>query len=179
MTPDPQARRGVADIVLHPVRLRILQIVAGQQVTTGQLRKVMPDVAPATLYRHISALLEADVIAVVEERQVRGAIERTFGLGTRQAQVDADQADAAGVDQIRQAFHAFLGAVAGNVEQHLDRESPWELFGFSSTVLHLAPDEIETLQADLTELLDRHRTPGEGRRPVTLSTVVVPSPSLD
>lgn len=171
--------RATADVVLHPVRLRILQAVAGQEMTTAQLRTVMPDVAPATLYRHVNALLDADILTVVAQRQVRGAVERTLGLGSRQAHAGPDAVGEVDVAQIRQAFRAFVGSVAGAVEQHLEQESPSELFGFSSTMLQLGPDEIAALQQELAELLDRYRAPGEGRRPVMLSTVVVPSPRPD
>src|SRR3954469_20006775 len=70
-----------ADLLLHPVRLRIVQAFLGERaLTTAQLREELPDVPPASLYRHIALLVGADVLSVVSERRVRGATERTYTL---------------------------------------------------------------------------------------------------
>ena len=94
----------IADVVMHPVRLRIIQQVGTREVTTASLRSALPDVAQATLYRHIAALVDADVLAVVEERRVRGAVERTFALGERMAHVDHDELLEMGARELQQAF---------------------------------------------------------------------------
>src|SRR6185437_4634635 len=80
-----------ADLVLHPVRLRILQaFLGGRRLTTGDLARELPDVAQAGLYRHVSRLAEGGVLEVVSERQARGAVERTYALRQENAWVDAD-----------------------------------------------------------------------------------------
>lgn len=45
------------------------------------------DVPPASLYRHVARLVDAGVLAVVAERRVRGAVERTHVLRTSAATV--------------------------------------------------------------------------------------------
>jgi len=75
-----------ADLLLHPVRLRIVQAFLGDRaLTTGELRAELPDVPPASLYRHIARLVDAGVLGVVSERRVRGAVERTYILRLRLA----------------------------------------------------------------------------------------------
>ena len=49
---------GRSDILLHPVRLRIVLAVANDEITTADLAERLPDVATATLYRHIATLLD-------------------------------------------------------------------------------------------------------------------------
>src|SRR5215831_1697445 len=62
-----------ADLLLHPVRLRILQTFLGDRtLTTSDLQAELPDVPPASLYRHVGKLVDAGVLAVVSERRVRG-----------------------------------------------------------------------------------------------------------
>ena len=39
----------IADVVMHPVRLRIIQQLGGRSLTTAQLRAALPDVTQATL----------------------------------------------------------------------------------------------------------------------------------
>ncbi len=44
-----------ADLLLHPVRLRIVQaFLADRALTTSELRTELPDVPTASLYRHIA-----------------------------------------------------------------------------------------------------------------------------
>ena len=77
------------DLLLHPVRLRIIQAFLGDRaLTTTELRAELPDVAPATLYRQVARLVGAGVLGVVAERRVRGATERTYVLRASSASVD-------------------------------------------------------------------------------------------
>lgn len=67
--------------MLHPVRLRILQAFRGRSAMTArELAERLADVPQATLYRHLGALTDGGVLRVVEERRVRGAVERVFAL---------------------------------------------------------------------------------------------------
>src|SRR5690606_25708604 len=118
MAPD----RPIAEIVLHPVRMRIIQQLGGRSMTTAQLRDALPDVKQATLYRHVAALLEADILTVTEERQVRGAVERTLALGERMAHVGHQELQAMDAVQLRSAFTMFLSALSNDFERLLDDE---------------------------------------------------------
>src|SRR5687767_2199950 len=50
-----------ADLLAHPVRLRIIMALAGEQLTPQQIAAVLADVPPATLYRQINRLAEGGV----------------------------------------------------------------------------------------------------------------------
>ena len=81
-----------ADLLLHPIRLRIIQTFLGdRRLTTGQLRLEIADVAPATLYRQVATLAQAGVLTVVDERRVRGTVERTYALSIADAQLTEDE----------------------------------------------------------------------------------------
>lgn len=67
-----------AQVLLHPVRMRVVLAMRADDLTTKQLRKRLPDVAQASLYRAIARLVKADIIAVVERRQRGGAMERVY-----------------------------------------------------------------------------------------------------
>ena len=58
----------VADTLLHPVRLRIVQALVGRQLTTQQLKDELSDVAQASLYRHVARLVDAGLLHVTDER---------------------------------------------------------------------------------------------------------------
>ena len=114
-------RSPIADVVMHPVRLRIIQQLGNdRRVTTSDLRSALPDIAQATLYRHVAAPVDAGVVAVVEERRVRGAVERTFALGDRMAHVDHDELREMGDRELQQSFLTFLAHLA----EDFDRAKP-------------------------------------------------------
>ena len=81
-----------ADLLLHPVRLRIVQRFLGDRaLTTTQLRAELPEVPAGSLYRQVAKLVDGGVLAVVGERRVRGAVERTYVLRTSAARLGVDQ----------------------------------------------------------------------------------------
>src|SRR5258708_37343099 len=62
-----------ADLVLHPVRLRIILVFArGRRLTPQQVAAVLPDVPQATLYRQIERLYRGGALAVAAERRGLG-----------------------------------------------------------------------------------------------------------
>lgn len=173
MTPDTS----IADVVLHPVRIRIVQQLGGRDLTTAELRDAIPDVSQPTLYRHVAALIDAGVLAVSKERKVRGTIERTLTLGDRMAHVPEAELQAMSDLQLRSAFLTFLGDVAGRFDRFADQDAPGSrgFLGFGSVPLYVDDAALETLQAGLAALLEPYTTDqGEGRRRVSLSTVLIP-----
>jgi DNA-binding HxlR family transcriptional regulator len=79
-------------LLLHPVRLRIVQAFLGDRaLTTSQLRAELGDVPTASLYRHVARLVTHGVLSVVAERRVRGAVERTYVMRVAAARIGADQ----------------------------------------------------------------------------------------
>src|SRR6478735_2939629 len=110
----------IADVVLHPARLRIIQqFGGGRELTTAQLRNALPDITQATLYRHVGTLVDAQILTVVDERRIRGAVERTLALGDRMAHVDHAELRTMGDAQLRTAFVTFLGELGSGFDRFL------------------------------------------------------------
>lgn len=111
-----------ADLLLHPVRLRIVQTLLGDRaLTTRELRAELPDVPPASLYRHVARLVDAGVLAVVAQRRVRGALERTYVLRVSAASITIDQLEKMSLDEHRQAFMAFIAGLLADFDRYLAR----------------------------------------------------------
>ena len=72
--------QSVLDVVLHPVRWRIVQALAGGAQTVAEMASQLDGVPQATLYRQIRVLQDAELIAVADEKPVRGVVERTYVL---------------------------------------------------------------------------------------------------
>ncbi|TCN55816.1 helix-turn-helix protein [Rhodococcus sp. SMB37] len=172
----------IADIVLHPVRLRIVQQLGGRQLTTAALREELPDITQATLYRHIAALIAAQIVTVVDERRVRGTIERTLALGERMAHVGQDDLDAMSDAELRNAFLSFLGTVGEGFDKFIDAGDRHlrNYLGFGTTPLYVTTEDLMEIQTKLAELLEPYRTDRDnGSVRITLTTAVIPSPPAD
>jgi hypothetical protein len=168
-----------ADLLLHPVRLRIVQALLGERVlSTAELGAELDDVPTASLYRHVGLLHDAGVLAVVEERKVRGAAERRYRLV-----VEAASADPAGMsaDDHRRGFATFVAALLGDFDRYLERagDAPdlgADGVGYRQTGLWLDDEEFAALLRDLVDVIGaRTELPQRaGRRRRIVSTVLMP-----
>jgi DNA-binding transcriptional ArsR family regulator len=174
-----------ANLLLHPVRLRILQTLLGaDELTTAQLRGRLPDVPPATMYRHVAALTEAGILEVVHERPVRGTVERSYRVRQDKALVDADARAAMTKDDHRQAFTVFTGALMADFDRYLSRddaEPAREGVLYRQGAVWLTDDEFTALVEEVEAAVARraHATPDDGRTRHILSLVLVPDKPTD
>jgi DNA-binding transcriptional ArsR family regulator len=169
-----------ADLLLHPVRLRIVQAFLGDRaLTTGELAAELSDVPAASLYRHVAKLVDAGVLAVVAQRRVRGALERTYVLRVTAATIDPDQLAAMTTEEHRQAFMAFVAGLLGDFDRYLARgDTDLIRDGVSYRIAGLWLDDAEyiALMRDLTKVLASRiaNQPGNGRTRHILGYVLVP-----
>src|SRR5688572_10686821 len=91
------AAQSKLDLILHPVRLRILMALAGNDMTTQELTRLVGDVPASSIYRHVNRLIAGGLIEVVAERQVRGTVEKTL-RATTSASIGAEEAKAMSAD---------------------------------------------------------------------------------
>ena len=82
----------MAEIVMNPVRQRIFQyLLAHETGTIKDLRKALPDVPSASLYRHMKILTDSALLTVVGENRIRGTVESVYQLNKRALELeDAD-----------------------------------------------------------------------------------------
>ena len=171
-----------ADLLLHPVRLRIVKAFLGDRaLTTSQLAAELDDVPAGSLYRHIALLTKAGVLQVVAERRVRGAVERTYTLRLLAAQIQPDEAQAMTLDEHAQAFLAYVAGLLADFDRYLASEpadpvhdgTDYRVAGLWLTDAELA-DFLRDLRAVAAPRLAN--APGPGRRRRMLYTVLLPEP---
>ena len=109
-----------ADLLLHPVRLRIVKAFLGDRaLTTSELAAELSDVPPGSIYRHIAMLTGAGVLQVVAERRVRGAVERTYTMRLAAAVVQPGEVRAMTLDEHAQAFTAYIAGLMADFERYI------------------------------------------------------------
>lgn len=168
-----------ADLLLHPVRLRIVQAFLGERpLTTSELSAELSDVPSASLYRHVARLVDAGVLQVVSERRVRGALERTYMLRLAAASIGPDEIASMSADEHRQAFIAFVAGLLADVDRYLQREDADPLrdgVGYRLAGMWLDDAEYAELLRDLVRMLQPRlaNAPRKGRRRRILATVLL------
>ena len=171
-----------ADLLLHPVRLRIVKAFLGDRaLTTRQLAAELPDVPAASVYRHVGRLTEAGVLQVVAERRVRGITERTYTLRLFAAQMQPAEVAAMSPQEHASAFVAYVAGLLGDFDRYLaaEQENPGRAgTGYRVAAMWLTDAELADYQRDLVAISQPRLAhgPGGGRRRRMLYTVMLPAP---
>jgi Helix-turn-helix domain len=169
-----------ADLLLHPVRLRIVKAFLGDRaLTTSQLRAELDDVPAASLYRQVARLVDAGVLSVVAERRVRGAVERTYVLRLVAAEVGIDELEKMTPDDHRQMFISLVAGLLGDFDHYLARGHVDPLrdgMMFRTAGLWLDEAEFNELALDLARVLQPRMAnpPKPGRKLRLLTQVLLP-----
>jgi DNA-binding transcriptional ArsR family regulator len=169
------------DLLLHPVRLRILRtFLDGHPATTAQLRERLPDIPPATMYRHVAALATAGVLEVLDEKRVRGTVERTYRVSWRHTEIDPATRAAMTPDDHRRAFTAFVGGLLADFDQYLTRESSdptADGVTYQQAALWLTDAEMAELLAEIRTAVTARlgRDPGQDRTRRMISLIAMPT----
>jgi len=171
-----------ADLLLHPVRLRIVQAFLGERaLTTTELAAELGDVPAGSLYRHVAILTKAEVLQVVAERRVRAVVERTYTLRLFAAQIQPDEVAAMTPEQHLQAFVAYVAGMLTDAERYLTTGTPdpaRDGASYRMGAMWLTDAEFADLVRDVGAAFQPRlaNAPGKGRRRRMVYTVLLPAP---
>ncbi len=169
-----------ADLLLHPVRSRIIKAFLGERaLTTGQLVAELDDVPAGSIYRHVALLTKAGILQVVAERRVRGAIERTYTLRLFAARIGSREAAAMNLDEHSQAFMAYIAGLLGDFDRYLSSGAADPLadgVDYRLAAMWLTDAELVEFIRDLSTIAQQRlaNPPHKGRRRRLLYTVLLP-----
>jgi DNA-binding transcriptional ArsR family regulator len=168
------------DLILHPVRLRILHAMSGGRVrTTSDLCADLPDVPKTSLYRNVGMLAEAGALEVVGEQRVHGAVERRYRLRREGATVDAGTAASMSLEDHRHGFAAAVAALIAEFNAYLDREDAnpaADFVSYRQGPVWLSREELAELVEEVRRAIVSRwgNEPRPGRRPHLLATILFP-----
>ncbi len=168
------------DLILHPIRMRIITTISGREMTTGQLATALPDIAQATLYRHVNALVEGDVLIVMNETQIRGTVEKRYALQTESLlNITEDDLKHATKDDHIRYFTTFLMTLLGDYTRFMQTQTtvnPTEDgIGYHTIPIHMTDDELLDFGAKLQDLMSAYQTSQPNRKRRLFSFVIMPS----
>jgi DNA-binding transcriptional ArsR family regulator len=182
--------KDLMDLAMHPVRMRILTLLAGGPgMTPQQMAEQMSDVPQATLYRHINRLAVGGLLLVTAERPVRGTLEKVYALNMAyQSQVVSGEDALEALNQMSKADHqryflSFLLTQLDNFSHYLNRAEDGALdlaadgVGYHTLAMYLNEAEFiafsQALNQALLPFLTLESTPDRKKR--LLSVISMPA----
>lgn len=171
-----------AELLLHPVRLRIVKAFLGDRaLTTAELAAELSDVPIGSLYRQVALLTKAGVLQVVGERRARGAVERTYTLRLVAAQVQPSETAAMTADEHAQAFTAFVAGLLADFDRYLASgafDPARDRASYRVGAMWLTDAEYTEFLRDVVAVVQQRmaNAPAQGRRRRLIYSVLLPAP---
>lgn len=172
-----------SDLLLHPIRLRIMTAIVNQRMTASDLAKILPDIPQATLYRHINALVEGGMLLIVAENPVRGTVERVYGASAPPSLTAADLRGMNKQDYIN-LFSQYLSFLMADAQRYLaSKPDKGELdiladgVTLSKAQFLLSDDEFSEMNKKIIELMiaASKNQPADNRRRRIFTYLFLPS----
>lgn len=166
-------QKDIYDIMLNPTRMRIVQVFASRNsMTANEICEAINDVPRTTLYRHINILIEANILVIVEEKKIRGSVERTLSLNINELSKPSHS------ENIPQQAFGFLMGIYSKFEKYFGKDtsvSKGNTMFFNNTVMMLTDSEFDEFMSDLQKLFVKyHFEAADGRKPRDISIISAP-----
>lgn len=144
------------DLILHPVRFRIIQIIDGNSLTTQEIADEMTDIPKSSIYRQLKILLNGDMIEVAETRLVNGIQEKTYKLSQKPYLGAGDMAVLSGEEHIHY-FTIYIMNVLREFSDYVQRTETEkgsidmlsDRVGYTEVSVYANHAELDVLQGEL------------------------------
>jgi DNA-binding transcriptional ArsR family regulator len=177
------------DLLLNPVRIRILMAVAGRQMTPHQIASAIPDVPLTTLYRHINLLVDGNILEIKAEKQVRGTVERAYGLIEGSGLINSEELGIVSHEDHMRYFVIFLSSLLQDFAKFVSlleaTKTPLSEVLFSKVALYLTESDRQSLISQVQSLLAPYtkelpkEDSTEQRQRFIFGSVAIPDLSID
>jgi DNA-binding transcriptional ArsR family regulator len=168
-----------AELIIHPVRLRILQVLSGDPLTTQEIAQHLSSVPVSSLYRHLRLLLQSDLVAISEVRLVKGIQEKVYELAQQPLLTQGDIVAATSEDHLRfftTNLMTLLQDFSGYVEDSTELDLGKDRAEYSESAYWADTEDLvafqTTIEDALTLLIQNKKD--VGRRKYKLALVMHP-----
>ena len=161
----------IAEVVMNPVRQRIFQyFLLHETGTAKELKKALPDVPSASLYRHIKILADHSILMVVGENRIRGTVESVYQLNK-----DALATEDASGNAVQMALLGICASFAryfagGNVDPKRD------MLLLTNCTLLLTDEEFSGFLSEINEIALKYMRAEATERSKTRQITLISSP---
>ena len=141
----------IAEVVMNPVRQRIFQyFLLHETGTVKEVRKALPDVPSASLYRHINILAEHSILRVVGENRIRGTVESVYQLNQDALAVEDESGNAVQMSLLGICASFARYFASGNVDPKKD------MLLLTNCTLLLTDEEFSGFLSEINEIALKH-----------------------
>lgn len=161
-------------IIMNPVRQRIVQyLILHEKGTPKEIGEELSDIPTASLYRHIKTLFSGGCIEVLEEKQVRGTVEKTYGL------VKRPMGDTPQKEDIAYLIQASLLSIMASFQQYFLKEEAdpvKDMLSLTTSTLMLSDEEYMEMTAKMGAVISEYvyNKPEDGRKPRRFTFITSP-----
>lgn len=162
----------MAEIVMNPVRQRIFQyFLLHETGTVKEIRKALPDVPGASLYRHMKILTASSVLMVVGENRIRGTVESIYQLNKDALTIKDENGNAVQMSllSICASFTRYFSS--GNADPQKD------MLLFTSCTLVLTDEEFSHFLSEVNEVALKYMKAKATENSKTRQITLISSPA--
>ena len=137
----------MAEVVMNPVRQRIFQyFLLHETGTVKDIKKALPDVPSASLYRHVKILADSSILVVVGKNRIRGTVESIYRLNKSAMSAGEESGNAVQMSllSICAAFAKYFSG--GNADPERD------MLLFTNCTLLLTDGEFSDFLSEINEV---------------------------
>lgn len=170
-----------AELVNHPVRLRILEHMAGRNMTSLQIAEGLKDVPQATLYRQIKLLHEGGILDVVDQRQAHGVIELTYAQRKGSTHLSREEFASMSPEDHLGLFAMMNGTASTSMARYFNQD-PYDTtqdgMTYFAAGLDLSEADARKFRSDLLDFIRNYpRDPEAPRRLRRITVSIIPEAS--
>ena len=137
----------IAEVVMNPVRQRIFQyFLLHETGTVKDIKKALPDVPSASLYRHVKILADSSILMIVGENRIRGTVESIYRMNKSALSAGDESGEAVQMSlmSICAAFAKYFSG--GNADPERD------MLLFTNCTLLLTDGEFSDFLSEINEV---------------------------
>lgn len=161
-----------SQVLLHPLRMRVIVALADDELTTKEIHSRIPDVAQASLYRAVGRLVDAGLVEVCALRRRGGAIERIY-RASRPLEAAPDQ----GHEPVHIRAELVARALSIDAARWLSSGADDTKALVSRLVVHLSDADASLIRAQLEDVFNQAlKLDSPDEQPIALSVAVLEGP---
>lgn len=141
----------IAEVVMNPVRQRIFQyFLLHETGTVKDIKKALPDVPSASLYRHVKILADSSILMIVGENRIRGTVESIYRMNKSALSAGDESGEAVQMSlmSVCAAFAKYFSG--GNADPERD------MLLFTNCTLLLTDGEFSDFLSEINEVALRY-----------------------
>lgn len=168
------------EVMTNPIKCKLLfEISFCKQTTAKHLSEKFSDIPQATLYRYLKKMTSDNILKIVEETQIRGAVERTYSVaidlleeGTKIINTNSGEIYMKTFTQYVLGFMKLFQEYCNSDNIDIQKDKS----GFSLAPIYLTDEELERLITKIHEAVKPYRNneSNENRKLRSIGVIVSP-----